>query len=181
MLKAIVACSPEGIIAIDGKMPWNVSEDLKRFKSLTLNNIVIYGRKTYESFDKKPLPGRTNYVVGTTLTFSDIANTNATAFYDLNCAINTAQIQYPKKDVWICGGASIYEQTLPIVDELELTIIKPEQVCYHDGVRTYLKGYPDVIENLFEMFNEYETERAIYRSFKRRSDTISSKARTILS
>lgn len=174
-LKMIVACSPEGIIAIDGQMPWHVSEDLQRFKRLTVNNVIIYGRKTFESLGRRPLPDRENFVVSRSKSFSLIKDTWASCYMDLDTAIQDGLIKYPDKTVWICGGASIYKQMLPIVDELELTIIKEHEVCYHEGERLYLPGYKDRILDLFTLKSEYETESACYQTYKRRVSYISNK------
>ena len=58
----IVAMSEDGTIGDKGKIPWHISDDLKRFKRLTMGHPIIMGRKTYESIGK-PLPGRTNIVL----------------------------------------------------------------------------------------------------------------------
>jgi len=171
-LKAIVACSPEGIIAANGDMPWHVSEDLRRFKRLTVNNVVIYGRGTWVSFNKKALPDRINFMVSTTTGFSDIANTTVVNYHDLDAAISCGQIKYPDKDLWIIGGASIYRQTLPIVDELYLTIINPEQVRYgeiEDDNVLYLPGYPNFINKTFTLDTEEVTQCATYRKYIRKT------------
>ena len=59
----IVAVSPEGIIAIDNKMPWDVSEDLKYFKRTTHDSVVIMGRITWDSLNRTCLSNRINYVI----------------------------------------------------------------------------------------------------------------------
>lgn len=184
MLKAIAAVSPEGILAVSGQMPWHVSEDLRRFKRLTINNVVIYGKGTWLSFDKKPLPDRENFVVSTTLTYSDICDTTAVVYPDLDAAISNAQIKYPDKDVWIVGGASIYRQTLPIVDELYLTIINEEEVRYneiHDNDVLFLPGYPDFINKMFTLDNEENTESATYRKYIRKASSFSAPTRAVFS
>ena len=62
MIKIVVAVSKNNVIGKDNKLLWRQSEDLKRFKSLTIGQKVVMGRKTYESIGK-PLPGRDNYVI----------------------------------------------------------------------------------------------------------------------
>lgn len=171
-LKAIVACSPEGIIAINGQMPWHVKEDLQRFKRLTISNVIIYGRKTFESLNRRCLPDRENYIVSRTASAALIKDTWGVVYRDLDTAVNDAQLRYPDKDIWICGGAQIYRQMLPIVDELELTIINRDEVSYDAGDRLYLPGFKDKILELFKLSNEEETEKAIYQSYKRRSSSI---------
>ena len=62
MISIIVATSENNVIGVDNKLPWSISEDLKRFKKLTMGNTVIMGRKTYESIGK-PLGGRVNIII----------------------------------------------------------------------------------------------------------------------
>ena len=59
----LVATSPENVIGKDNAIPWHYSEDLKRFKRLTIGKTVIMGRKTWESLPLKPLPDRRNIVI----------------------------------------------------------------------------------------------------------------------
>src|SRR5688572_25703854 len=61
-LSLIVAMAENGVIGRDNRLPWHISEDLKRFKSLTMGHPIIMGRKTHESIGK-PLPGRQNIVI----------------------------------------------------------------------------------------------------------------------
>ena len=59
----VVAIAQNGVIGKDGLIPWHISEDMKRFKALTLGHTVVMGRKTWDSLPKKPLPGRVNVVI----------------------------------------------------------------------------------------------------------------------
>src|SRR3569833_4752642 len=59
----VVAIADNGVIGNQGIIPWRISEDMKRFKALTLGHTVVMGRKTWDSLPKKPLPGRVNVVV----------------------------------------------------------------------------------------------------------------------
>src|SRR3989344_7248852 len=61
----IAAISKNNVIGTEGRLPWHIPEDLKRFKTLTVGKVVLMGRKTWESIPEKfrPLPGRTNVVV----------------------------------------------------------------------------------------------------------------------
>src|SRR3989344_3007335 len=92
----------------DNDLLWRIPDDLKRFKSLTLGHPVIMGRKTFESIGK-PLPGRTNLVVSR----SSLSFENALA----------QAKKLDDKEVFIVGGAQIYEQALPYADRLYLTLI----------------------------------------------------------
>lgn len=174
----IAAVSPEGILAIDGKMPWHQPKDLKRFKKLTTNNILIYGRKTFDSFDRKPLPSRQNYIISTTLDV-EYENNYVSLFYNLEGALSTAKILYgSNKKVYIGGGASVYEQTLPIVDKLELTIINKDQVCYHEGERTMFPNWNSCL-NSFEEESRVVTDTCHYVTYKRKPISSINKIRSI--
>lgn len=63
MITLIAAFNEDCVIGVDGKLPWNLPEDLKRFKKTTQNHTVVMGRKTWESLPKKPLPNRLNIVM----------------------------------------------------------------------------------------------------------------------
>jgi len=165
---AIVAINEDGIIGCNNSIPWNVSEDLKHFKQLTTNNVVIMGRNTWESLGKKCLPNRINYVISKTGTFNLIENTHACVFTDIFYAIESAQLKYPTKDIFIIGGGSIYKQTLNIWDELYLTIINKEEVIKIEGDIVKLDEYPASINNLFSEVNSYATKCATYKKYQRK-------------
>ena len=63
----IVAYTNNLLIGKDNSIPWHISDDLKRFKKLTTGNVIIMGRKTFESLGSKPLPNRTNIVISSNL------------------------------------------------------------------------------------------------------------------
>jgi dihydrofolate reductase len=122
----IVAMARNHVIGADNDLPWHLPEDLKRFKTITIGKPVILGRKTFESITSrlgKPLPGRTHYVVTrnerpVSWTWPDV-----TCYESLEIAIATAKHDYPKQDIMIIGGASIYEHAIYLVDTMYLTIL----------------------------------------------------------
>ena len=67
----IVAYTNNLLIGKDNSIPWHISDDLKRFKKLTTGNVIIMGRKTFESLGSKPLPNRTNIVISSKLNTSN--------------------------------------------------------------------------------------------------------------
>ena len=177
----IAAISPEGILAIDGHMPWHQPEDLKRFQKLTKNNVIVYGRKTHDSFVElgcSPLPGRVNYIVSRTLT--NIDNNFTAVFTSIEEALSTARLVHSEKDIYICGGATIYEQTLPIVDKIELTIINKDQVCYHEGERTIFPNWEkNILSKDFEIERLSRSNTCQYVTYKRRPITAVNKIRSL--
>ena len=112
----IVAVSENNVIGKDGKIPWYYKEDMKHFKKLTLGNTVVMGRRTYESIGK-PLTGRLNIILTKNHNFE---NENVLVLDSLEKVIDFCE-EFNK--VYIIGGQSIYEQTLDIVDKIELTRI----------------------------------------------------------
>ena len=108
----LVAVSPEGIIGKDNLIPWHYSEDLKRFKSLTLGKTVIMGRRTWESLPVKPLPDRRNIVITRSLI------EGVECFPSIDDALGTCN-----GDVWFIGGAGIYQEALGKVDIIDMTIV----------------------------------------------------------
>lgn len=120
-LLAAVACNR--VIGCDNKMPWHLPEDLKHFKQLTLGQIVIMGRKTYESIGK-PLPERINIVI-TRQSMSSAANMIIVASIE---AALQACAPYPDKKRFVIGGSEIYQQTLAMSQRLYLTEIQKDFV-----------------------------------------------------
>ncbi|HVV28846.1 MAG TPA: dihydrofolate reductase [Rhizomicrobium sp.] len=109
----VVAVAENGVIGQDGRIPWHISDDLRRFKALTLGQTVVMGRKTWDSLPRKPLPGRTNIVVTRQ---SGWQSDGATAASSLADAIHKAS-----GDVMVIGGGDIYRQALPLATRIELT------------------------------------------------------------
>ena len=97
---------------------WRISEDLKRFKSLTTGHVIVMGRKTYQSIGR-PLPNRTNIVVTRN---KDFSAEGVTVAHSLDQALELAR-EKEKETIFIIGGAEIYKEILPQVDELYLTVI----------------------------------------------------------
>lgn len=140
-VKHIVATDINGCIGKAGKMPWHVPADLRRFRELTKGGVVIMGRKTFESLGCKSLPERMNIVIGSTMKLDDYYRDNKDLLYceSINEAMVTARFyakQKSKETIWIIGGQSIYEQTMPYVDVIEHTLVKTEIV---DGDTFYPK------------------------------------------
>lgn len=112
----IVAAARNNVIGRNGRMPWRLSSDLRRFRALTLGKPVIMGRKTFESIGR-PLPGRTNIVVSS----AGFAAQGALSAPDLDAAYRLAP---PASDeIMIIGGAQIYEAALPAADRIHFTRI----------------------------------------------------------
>jgi dihydrofolate reductase len=114
----IAAVAENGIIGRDNALPWAIREDLLHFKELTTGFPCIMGRKTWESLPRRPLPRRVNIIISASMT---AAPEGAQVFPSLAGAIGFCAA-WPK--VFICGGASIYREALPLANKLELTVIR---------------------------------------------------------
>lgn len=143
-IRLIAAVSKNGIIGIGGKIPWHLPDDMKRFKEATKDDVVIMGRKTWESLPSKfrPLPGRINIVVSTTLPDQNEADTFHTC-RTLEHAIGTADSLYPDRGIWIIGGQTLYEQGLELARGLMITHVDVEI----EGDATF------PLEAMYESFN----------------------------
>ncbi len=109
----IAAVAANGTIGAGGKIPWHISEDLQRFKRLTLGHPIIMGRRTFESLGR-PLPGRRNII----LTRRPVPN----HFSSLDAALKHLAALHTDT-VFIAGGAEVYRAALPVADTLLLTEI----------------------------------------------------------
>ena len=154
MISMIVAMDANRVIGYKNKLPWYIPDDLKNFKQLTSNNVVVMGRKTYESLPfQHGLPNRTNVVVSSQnlqglQTLSSVSKTSLQAL----------EQQY-NKEVFIIGGASIYEQTFDIVDRIYLSLV------YGCAVGdTY---FPDVDWSPFKITNRVEFTQYQYKVLDR--------------
>ncbi len=115
MISIIVAVSEDWGIGKNNELLWHISDDLKRFKSLTTGNAVVMGKKTWESLPKKPLPGRKNIV----LTDNSLETfENAVTAYSIKDALGKCD---HGEEIFIIGGGSIYRQFMPIADRLYIT------------------------------------------------------------
>ena len=149
--KALAAMSLNRVIGAGNKIPWHLPEDFRWFKEQTTGQVIVMGRKTFESLGGKPLPNRTNLVLtrhpkNLKLRFPEtfkLSKTHVAA----TTARGTGQIHFPKMavddlrlvsglgkimpakyacDVFIVGGAQIYEQALPLCSDLFLTVVQRE-------------------------------------------------------
>jgi dihydrofolate reductase len=125
MINLIVAVSRTGAIGKDNQLLWHLPKDLKRFKEVTTGHTVVMGRKTYESIGK-PLPNRENIVI--TRTPSSINLLGVKGLKAIN-NIHTVLEMARKQEIFIIGGAEIYNQFIPYADKIFITYVS----AYVDG------------------------------------------------
>lgn len=147
---AIVAMTPEFlikdcVIGLDGGLPWNYSEDLKRFKKRTMGCAVIMGRVTWDSLDHKQLPGRRNIVL----------SRSAVLGVEHYNSIEKALVACGDDDFWFIGGAQIYSAAMPHLNLLDVTYVphtinNKNAVCFPEidleswviSEKSFLTGVP---------------------------------------
>lgn len=115
----LVACTMNGGIGQNGKIPWYNSEDLKYFQEITTHtmdasktNAVIMGRKTWESLPKRPLRGRRNVVITKSTDASTYAHAGAIIAASLDDALRTLQDDPTIESIHVIGGGEIYQEAI---------------------------------------------------------------------
>lgn len=116
-LSLLVAMAKNRTIGLNNTLPWRIPEDLKHFKALTMGHHIVMGRKTYDSIGK-PLPGRTTVVVSRS---RGLEIPGCIVAHSLEKAMAACA---GDDEVFVCGGAEIYAQALPLADTLYATEIQ---------------------------------------------------------
>ena len=122
MTGLIVARSINNVIGKKGHIPWKIEGEQKQFKDLTVGNVVVMGRKTYEEIGH-PLPGRKTIVISKTCKYEA---DGLTTVRSLKEALELAEDQ----KVFIAGGYELYKEALPLVDVMYITEV---QLVVEDG------------------------------------------------
>ena len=119
----VVAVAENGVIGRDGKLPWRMPTDLKRFRKVTMGKPVVMGRKTYESVGK-PLDGRDNIVVTRQKDFAAPGIHVAASVEDGLALARELGNARNADEIAVIGGAEIFRAALPFADRIYLTIVK---------------------------------------------------------
>ncbi len=149
------------VIGKDGKLPWYISEDLKRFKRLTTGYPVLMGRKTFESIVErlgKALPERRNIVL-TSKSFADYPDVETHP--TLESALKSLSSE---QKIFVIGGERVFKETLEIADALELTIVEGE----YEG-DAFFPEYGRIIESGFRLTAEEEKDGFRFETYKRKN------------
>ena len=121
-LAIYVAIAENGVIGSKGGLPWRLSTDMKRFKAGTMGKPIIMGRKTWESFPKRPLPGRLNIIVTRDKAYRAEGAETASSLQDaVALATIRARCMAGADEICVIGGGEIYAQALPLADRLHVT------------------------------------------------------------
>ncbi len=116
MLKILVAFDENRVIGKNNGLIWHLPADLKRFKALTTGHVIIMGRKTFESIGR-PLPNRTTIVISRQ---QDLKIEGVILAHSVEEAILKAK-SISRDDIFIVGGAEIYQLSLPLADQILVT------------------------------------------------------------
>lgn len=119
----LVAVGKNGEIGKDNKLLWHLPTDLKEFKKRTLGNIVVMGRKTFESIGK-PLADRTNVIMTTNKEFSTNSEQSCMIAYCIEDILKMADVL--NQEIFVIGGSEIYKQMLPYASTIYMTRVLGE-------------------------------------------------------
>jgi dihydrofolate reductase len=111
----VAAVARNGVIGVDGGLPWHIPEDMARFKRLTMGHALVMGRATFESIGR-PLPGRTNIVLTRRPGWSSDGVQVAGSLEEALAIADSLRL-----DAFVAGGAEVYRQALLVADRMELT------------------------------------------------------------
>ena len=157
MISIIVAFDENRLIGADNKLPWHFKEDLQYFKEVTTDHDIFMGRRTFESilsYRNKPLPNRHHYVA------------TSTAEYEIDGVTTVSDIEsfitgYPaNKELFIIGGAKIYEQLLPFANRLYITHVKHP----YEGDT----WFPDIDFDEWKILSKRETDQLCFAVYERK-------------
>ncbi|MDF2586200.1 MAG: dihydrofolate reductase [Anaerocolumna sp.] len=137
MISSIVAISKNYVIGINGLIPWRIKGEQKRFRELTTGKTIIMGRKSYEEIGK-PLPNRKTIILSNTIQIND---ENCITVTSLQEALRLTK----DEDVFVAGGGRVYQESMPFVDRIYLTVIDMEipgdtffpSIAASDFLKTY--------------------------------------------
>lgn len=120
-ISLIVAMSPTRVIGQQGKLPWHIPEDLKRFRIKTMGFPIVMGRKTFESIGRA-LPGRENWVLSSKpVDHADIRHATS-----LEGALDQIRKEGRYREVFIIGGSQVYSQAMPLCHRILITLVQSE-------------------------------------------------------
>jgi dihydrofolate reductase len=117
----IVAVADNGVIGAAGAIPWRLKSDQQRLKAMTMGKPIVMGRKTFMSFPRRPLPGRTNIVITRDETFRATGAVVTTSFAEAHAVARADALRRSVAEIAVIGGADIYAQSMDIADRLEIT------------------------------------------------------------
>jgi dihydrofolate reductase len=152
---AIVAMARDLSIGVNGDMPWHISADLRRFKTLTMGHPVIMGRNTWESLPKRPLPGRKNIVITRQPDYQAEGAVVVATPEDAIAACEADEIPF------VIGGGSIYRQLIPFIEKLFVTLVDAS----FPEADTFFPALPEADWKVSDTEGPFETDKGLKYSF----------------
>jgi len=157
MISIIVAFDENRLIGADNKLPWHFKEDLQYFKEITTGHDIFMGRRTFESilsYQNKPLSNRHHYVA------------TSTAEYEIDAVTTVSDVESfikgypPNKELFVIGGAKIYEQLLPFANRLYITHVH----------NTYEGDtwFPDIELDEWKILSKREADQLCFAVYERK-------------
>ena len=163
-ISLVVATDQEWGIGKDGRVPWHLSADLRRFKALTMGHHLIIGRKTWESIGR-PLPGRVMVIITRNPDYKPENCPDCVVVNSLEAALDLAR-QAGDDEAFIGGGGEIYAQTLRLANRIYLT-----RVHTTTGCDVFFPPFdPEVwveVERLEQAADEKNDHRSTYQVFEK--------------
>ena len=156
-IKMIVALDRAGIVGKGNKIPWQLKRDMKTFKRLTKNNVIIMGRKTFESIGK-PLPKRKNIVLTTNNAFKVDGVARASSISD---AIDIAEMADGFSDIFVCGGEKVYKSFIPLANHLYVTMV---DCRVEKGDAKFVYNQKQISDNVFMLKAGWKFESVIFEA-----------------
>lgn len=148
----VAAADENNAIGKDNKLIWHLSDDLKRFKSLTNGHYIIMGRKTFESFPK-PLPNRTHVVVTRQKPYQ-VAD-GVIVVSNLDDALDASR---EDNNPFIIGGGEIYKQAMAFADVIELTRV-------HHAFENADTFFPEIDTGIWKEVNNQKFEKDDHHAY----------------
>jgi dihydrofolate reductase len=166
MLVAIVAAVAEnGVIGRDNGLPWRLSTDMKRFKTITMGKPIVMGRKTWESFPRRPLPGRLNIVISRDPGYRAEGAETVTSLRDaLILAEARSRCIAGVDEICVVGGGQIYSQALGLADRLYIThvLASPEGDTRFPAIDPAVWGEVSAVDHPAGEKDSHATRYAVY-------------------
>lgn len=159
MIAIIAAMAANRVIGSDGKIPWDLPEDRKHFKDLTMGQVVVMGRRTWKEIGT-PLAGRVTVLVSSNCR---IRTETMFTVSSLEEAIRKSGELYPDKDIFLCGGTSVYEEGMKLADRIYLTVL--EQTVEGD---TYFPA----IGKEYDKKSQEKREGFCYEYYEKRKEAV---------
>ena len=151
-ISLVVAVAENGVIGKDGRLPWQMRSDLKRFRAITIGKPVIMGRRTFQSL-KRPLDQRDNIVVTRDPGFRPEGAVVAASFEAALSIARACAGAHGADEIMVIGGAQLYEAAMPHADRIYLTRVhakpegdtffpEPDAACWREVSREALPRGP---------------------------------------